>query len=591
MLPVENCDSLGIYIDFDLCAQDAIRKSKNIMDQLKVKLLHRVFPSRIGVRGNSVGADSLIEALAGHGSMGRYELFTHPSAVAKLTLRLQNHWRIEKEKVRISSVRRLLQRWDSYRLTSMLLPHLGSSIPYRLRGYSSSENVPIICLTHGFSLHAMLYDTFLPLLLARTYSCDSLICSSRASHTAMSNILGYVSEQFGREHGVKLNFSGRIDRLPLCVDTDVLEPKDQASSRRRFRLPVDGWIILYFGTVSLLKADLLPLISSFWRLVRKNTKRKLCLVIAGSGDAPYFEILRRIVRQLGLDKNVRFIRDIPDDMKAFLYSSADVYLAPSDSIQESFGLTPTEAMACGVPQVAANWNGYRDIVEHGETGFLLPTYWTQCDRDLRMTGSLLSWEFDHLCIGQSVAIDLEALQCYLQKLIDNDELRREMSARSRKRAKSLFSYRVVARQYEDLSRELSQLASSITFDPFSADFEMPDYFRCFKSHPSKIVTDDSIVTMMPLGREPYGKELFSIIDGASRNNHAVNAELIRDALEHDVWRPASGEVPPSAGKITFAELIEHIVSGRCCHPDLARRNVMWLVKQGYLGIESSDEHS
>src|SRR5579859_4676818 len=253
MLTIEDSESIGIYIDFDLWAQDTIRKSKNIVDQLETKLLHKVFPSRIGVRGNYVGADSLIEAIAGHGSMGRCEIFAQPAAVAKLELRLLNHWKINKERVRISSVHQLLYDCDSYHLTSLLLPHFSSTMPYRLRGRSSSKNVPIICLSHGFSLHTMLYDTFLSLLLARTYPCDSLICTSRASQTAMSNILEYVSDQFGREHGVKLSFSGRVDRIPLCVDTEVLEPKDQASSRRKLRLPVDGRIILYFGRVSLLK--------------------------------------------------------------------------------------------------------------------------------------------------------------------------------------------------------------------------------------------------------------------------------------------------------------------------------------------------
>ena len=47
--------------------------------------------------------------------------------------------------------------------------------------------------------------------------------------------------------------------------------------------------------------------------------------------------------------------------------------ALSDNIQETFGLTPVEAMAAGLPCVVSDWNGYKDTVADGETGFRIPT--------------------------------------------------------------------------------------------------------------------------------------------------------------------------------------------------------------------------
>ncbi len=56
-----------------------------------------------------------------------------------------------------------------------------------------------------------------------------------------------------------------------------------------------------------------------------------------------------------------------------------------DNMQESFGLTPIEAMAAGLPRVISDWDGYRDSVQHGEDGFLIRTI--QPPRD---TGRALS---------------------------------------------------------------------------------------------------------------------------------------------------------------------------------------------------------
>jgi glycosyltransferase involved in cell wall biosynthesis len=51
-----------------------------------------------------------------------------------------------------------------------------------------------------------------------------------------------------------------------------------------------------------------------------------------------------------------------------IYNAADVFVAPS--IQEAFGRTLIEAMACGVPVVAFDNSGPQDIVLHQETGYL-----------------------------------------------------------------------------------------------------------------------------------------------------------------------------------------------------------------------------
>ena len=57
-----------------------------------------------------------------------------------------------------------------------------------------------------------------------------------------------------------------------------------------------------------------------------------------------------------------------DNALAQAYSAADVMIVPS--IQESFGQTTSEALACGTPVVAFDATGPQDIVDHQHTGYL-----------------------------------------------------------------------------------------------------------------------------------------------------------------------------------------------------------------------------
>jgi D-inositol-3-phosphate glycosyltransferase len=67
---------------------------------------------------------------------------------------------------------------------------------------------------------------------------------------------------------------------------------------------------------------------------------------------------------------VQFVPPQPHHILSTYYRSADVVLVPSRS--ESFGLVALEASACGVPVVASGVGGLLTLVDHGETGYLVP---------------------------------------------------------------------------------------------------------------------------------------------------------------------------------------------------------------------------
>jgi len=77
----------------------------------------------------------------------------------------------------------------------------------------------------------------------------------------------------------------------------------------------------------------------------------------------------RITRRLPF---VRMLGFLPRETLAALYASADVCVLPSHT--ETCGLVALEAMASGLPVIAADAGGLRESVQHGLTGLLVPPH-------------------------------------------------------------------------------------------------------------------------------------------------------------------------------------------------------------------------
>lgn len=154
--------------------------------------------------------------------------------------------------------------------------------------------------------------------------------------------------------------------IPNPIDTDLFTPGDKQDSCEILNIPFNKKRIL-FGAINALKdkrKGFEYLHSSLTFIEQLLDPDQFELAIFGA-DIPLEEIKTQIhIRYLG------FVNS--DDILIEIYRTADVMVVPS--ISEAFGQTVTEAMACGIPVVAFNCSGIKEIIDHKQNGYLAQPY-------------------------------------------------------------------------------------------------------------------------------------------------------------------------------------------------------------------------
>jgi phosphatidylinositol alpha 1,6-mannosyltransferase len=160
------------------------------------------------------------------------------------------------------------------------------------------------------------------------------------------------------------------------VDTTQFSPERASRAwRRQLGIQDDTPILLYVGRLAREKrvADLVPVLRS---LTEGNRRERVHLAVVGDGPA------RAELEQTFAGLPVTFTGYLHGEALATAYASSDLFVFPSDS--EAFGNVVLEAMASGLPVVAAAAGGVADLVEHDSTGRLFaPTDAADLERCIR----------------------------------------------------------------------------------------------------------------------------------------------------------------------------------------------------------------
>ena len=189
--------------------------------------------------------------------------------------------------------------------------------------------------------------------------------------------------QFRRLYG---DPRGRVEVISPGVEHAFFAPGDRGGARQAIGLPADVPVLLFMGRIQPLKGPEVAVRA----LAELDRRDALLVVVGGSSGAEGDDQVARLhalVDELGLREQVLFVPPQPHHILSTYYRAADVVVVPSRS--ESFGLVALEASACGTPVVASAVGGLLTLVDHGETGYLVP------DRDPALFAHYLREVIEH----------------------------------------------------------------------------------------------------------------------------------------------------------------------------------------------------
>lgn len=442
-------------------------------------------------------------------------------------------------------------------------------------------------ITHTTASHAVT-SAIAGLLVAPVRSWDAVICTSRVVRDSVRQILERQADYLGARLGAQRFEMPQLPLIPLgvhCADLQFDEGQ-RAAARRRLEIGDDDVAFLFLGRLSFhAKAHPQQMFSALERAHQQHRQegRRVHLVLCGwfANDAigqafhDAAAVLCPSIRLTVLDGRVA-------DNQAAAWAAADVFTSVSDNLQETFGLTPLEAMAAGLPCVVSDWNGYRDTVRDGVDGYRIPTVMPGAGAGLDLAQRYDDGvdSYDQYCghTSQAVAVDGALLAQAYGRLIDDAGLRRELGENARRRAREVFGWAVVFGRYRALWSELDERRRADAALAPALPQVVPDRqdpFALFAAYPSAQITPASLVELAP----------------------DASLALLRQYRELAINRFAAASLPTleefglifgsiESQPMQVDELLDTL--GPCDRPTLLR-GLAWLGKMDLLRIRAAGE--
>ncbi len=218
------------------------------------------------------------------------------------------------------------------------------------------------------------------------------------------------------------DFLHKTTVIPATVDPFFLKSRlSPHQAKESFNFKPNTTLLLFVGRLVPYK-DLHTLLHAFKQVHQKNSQVHLAL--AGSG--PLMPTLKTLSTQLGLSGAVHFLGVLSRRRLRDAYTACDIFVLPSRSRSEAFGVVQLEAMAQEKPVVATRVGGIPYVVRHDKTGLLVPPS------------------------------DAPTLAHALIRLIQNPHLREELGKAGRRRLMDTFTREATTRTLEAVYYKILQ---------------------------------------------------------------------------------------------------------------------------------------
>jgi glycosyltransferase involved in cell wall biosynthesis len=530
--------------------------------------------------GRKVANAGFFQALIGSQAFDEYHFFLPDNATILNIKKKFENWLPDPQATVRFFLRRQLPR--QLRKTPYHCFHLSDCINWpaslaSLRNRHSRQLFPITSLTHSLSLTRYVREMLVQ-IWAGTTPRDCIVSSSAAGKTVVENIFAQARGYLGLSVQDALQPDCRI--IPLGIDAAGFAPpdrEDRLQARQHWSVGEKETVLLVFGRISPhSKMDVLPLLRALQRVVSRGIRREdLRLLIGGwvePGDE-FPETLKTLARNMKLRMDL--VPSPGEAMKRRLFAAADIFVSLADNPQETFGLSLLEAGSMGLPVIASDFNGYRDIVVHAKTGFLVPTLGNPHTEFVDELAPLISDYHSHLWLSQGTVVDVPELAEDLLRLIRDEGVRRAMGEAARDRVVSRFSWERIIAEYVALWDELWTVP--LDRDRFQASHPLNmAYGTVFGNYCTANISGSTRLVWTRCGQAVYREQDFFLIYAGLED--WITPEIIRLLVFH------------SRNIVSMAKLTQALKSS---FPDLTEARlhlvVMWALKQDLIKMVDNEE--
>jgi glycosyltransferase involved in cell wall biosynthesis len=432
---------------------------------------------RTGLGANVFGKDvanfELFRAMVQHGGLDQIDFLTHAAVSPEDLRRNLLGEAVSATKVTTSSI--MAQQTAAEAGALLRGAAKLEELAWQRRRSVGDQAYSLLGLIHTTAPPAMRQELAMS-AVAPTHAWDALICTSPAVQDAMTAMFDEWGDYLGDRFGGAARPRPQLPLIPLGVDGAKFaavadHPALRQTTRESLGVADTDILVIWVGRLSFFEKAF-P--QSMMRAVEEAalaTGQRVHFAMVGwfpdgaDGERKY----KQAAAAHAASVEFHFVDGNDRQRLGGLWASADIFISLVDNIQETFGITPLEAMASGLPVVVSDWDGYRYTVRDGQEGFLIPTLGGPPEV---MTGDLVG---EHACglksyqqyvgiVAQHTAVHVGRAAEALTQLIQSPDLRRRMGEAGRRRIRETFDWSVVAPQYAALAAELGAIrktASSV----------------------------------------------------------------------------------------------------------------------------------